>query len=200
VSTERWKNIPGHRGYQASSLGRVRSVLRVLRDGRTAGGVILTPTPDKDGYLRVSLGPKRVPVHTAVLLAFQGPPEARHLNDDHLDNTPGNLCWGSHLENERDKRNRKERGAEEDREVEEVTGMGSRPQEIASEVVTPVTWLVTLSEAAGQGVVSCSLQALRIARHRGNGFPEAAGQRGVALLYDPQALMEWDAGRRGRAY
>ena len=55
---------------------------------------------------------------------------------------------------------------------------------------------MTLSEAVADGVMSSSKGALRIARYRGNGFPEPAGQRGLAYEYDPVALAEWDAGRR----
>jgi hypothetical protein len=62
--------------------------------------------------------------------------------------------------------------------------------------VTSGPQLVTLSEAVADGIVSCSLAALRIARHRGNGFPEPTGQRGLAQEFDPLKLAEWDAGRR----
>lgn len=62
--------------------------------------------------------------------------------------------------------------------------------------VTSGPQMVTLSEAVREGIVSCSLSALRIARHRGGGFPDPAGQRGLAYEYDPVALAEWDAGRR----
>lgn len=61
--------------------------------------------------------------------------------------------------------------------------------------VTSGPSLVTLSEAVKEGVVSCSLGALRIARHRGNGFPEPEGQRGLAQEFDPLKLAEWDAAR-----
>jgi HNH endonuclease len=85
-------------------------VNRTLANGRPAGGVVLTPTPDGDGYLRVSLGRRRLGVHQAVCLAFHGKAEVRHLNGNQRDNTPGNLAWGSHWENEQDKKkNRKER-------------------------------------------------------------------------------------------
>lgn len=62
--------------------------------------------------------------------------------------------------------------------------------------VTSGPHLVTLAEAVREGVVSCSLPALRIARHRGGGFPVPAGHRGLAYEYDPVQLAEWDAGRR----
>lgn len=137
---EVWKAIPGHRGYQASSLGRVRSVPRTLRDGRTAGGVVLTPTPDRDGYLRVQLGRRKVGVHVAVQLAFAGPPEVRHLDGDHENNRPENLAWGSRVENEQDKR--KGRGREEGKEEGRKYGMDgecSRPSVIGTSTITAVT-------------------------------------------------------------
>lgn len=130
MAAEVWKDIPGHKGYQASSLGRARSVPRVLGDGREAGGVVLTPTDDKDGYPRVQIGRRKIGVHTLVLLAFHGPPEGRHLNDDPKDNTPGNLAWGSRRENERDKRKNK---------ITKEKAVVSSPSEIVSEPVSSVT-------------------------------------------------------------
>lgn len=128
---ERWKAIPGHKGYQASSLGRVRSVPRTLRDGRKAGGVVLRQQPDKDGYLTVMLGRKRVRVNVVVQLAFAGPPEVRHRNGDRTDNRPSNLIYGSRVENEADKR---KKGTEE-RDGRVV----SRPFDIGTSSVTGVT-------------------------------------------------------------
>jgi hypothetical protein len=189
---ERWRPIPGHKGYEASSLGRVRSTERTLRDGRTAGGVILAQQEDRDGYRKVKLGGRTVPVHTAVLLAFQGRPEGRHLDGNRTNNAPENLAWGSHLMNERDKRRKG------NIDTKDVIGTGSRPENIVSSPVTPGTSLVTLSEAVAAGIVSCSLQALRIARHRGR-LPEPVGLRGTAQEYDPVALALWDAQRGGRA-
>jgi hypothetical protein len=101
---ETWRDIPRHRGYQASSEGRIRSVDRTLRDGRTAGGVILALQPDKDGYLTVKLSGKRVRVNVVVQLAFAGPPEVRHLDGDRTNNRPENLEYGSRWRNERDKK------------------------------------------------------------------------------------------------
>jgi len=115
---ERWRRIPGHPGYEASSHGRVRSVRRRLSDGREHGGQVLTPTPDRDGYLRVRLGRRLVGVHAAVALAFHGRPEVLHGPGGKLDNTPGNVRWGSRLENERDKR---KTGAAWDRPCRDVT-------------------------------------------------------------------------------
>ncbi len=106
MSTERWKNIPGrdYRGYQASSLAGVRSVPRTLKDGRKAGGMVLAQQDDKDGYPTVMIRGRRVRVAVVVQLAFAGPPEVRHLDSDRSNSRPGNLAWGSRVENEQDKR------------------------------------------------------------------------------------------------
>ena len=105
---EDWRDAPSYPGYQASWGGLVRSVDRVLSDGRSAGGVVLTPSPDRDGYLRVSIGRRKVPVHYVVMDAWLGPcPEGMerlHGNSDNQDNSVTNLRFGTHLENEQDKR------------------------------------------------------------------------------------------------
>ena len=54
---------------------------------------------------------------------------------------------------------------------------------------------VTLDEAA-ETVVRRSKAALRKAAQRDPEFPPRVGVRGLAYLYDPRALAEWDAGRR----
>jgi HNH endonuclease len=159
-------------------------VLRTLSDGRRAGGVILQPTPDRDGYLRVSLRNRRVGVHQAVALAFHGPPEVRHLNGDHRDNKPGNLAWGSHRENERDKRKQKKE-----------ENIRSRPSELGTDSRTFETRLVSLSEATSQGYLSCSLVAARKASQRDPDFPAPAATDGLAHLYDTGQLLAWDQSR-----
>lgn len=100
VAGEHWKPIPGHKGYQASSLANVRSVPRTLRDGREAGGQVLAQQLDKDGYPTVKLAGKRVRVNVIVQLAFAGPPEVLHLDDDRSNCRPGNLAYGSRVVNE----------------------------------------------------------------------------------------------------
>jgi hypothetical protein len=61
--------------------------------------------------------------------------------------------------------------------------------------VTSGPELVTLSEAVREGIVSCSLAAVRIARYRKQ-LPEPKGEQGLAQLFDPLELAEWDAARR----
>jgi hypothetical protein len=133
---ETWRRIPESRllgiprGYEASSEKRVRSVPRTLRDGRQAGGVVLAQQRDKDGYATVKLGRHRVRVAVAVQLAFAGPPEVRHLDDDRSNDRPENLAWGSRVENEQDKRKGKE---EKERDIwerpfpVETSGTGELP-------------------------------------------------------------------------
>ena len=116
---EQWRRIPQYRllgipsGYEASVDCRVRSVPRTLRNGRRLGGTVLAQQRDKDGYATVKLGRSRVRVAVAVQLAFAGPPEVRHLDDDRSNDRPENLAWGSRVENEQDKRKGKD-GKERD--------------------------------------------------------------------------------------
>ena len=132
---ERWRKIRGW-PHQASDRGRVRSLPRILADGRQHPGGLLAQTPDKDGYLTVHLRDgdreRTVPVHVLVAEAFpcwEGL-EVRHLEGGQLDNSWTNLRWGTHRENEQDKR----RGTEGVEGTAEI-GTGSRP----FPVVTPVS-------------------------------------------------------------
>lgn len=110
MSEETWKRVPASRllgvpgGYQASSTGQARSVPRTLRDGRRAGGKVLTPWLDDDGYPMIRMGRRNIRLATAVQLAFAGPPEVLHGNGDRQDSRPANLRWGSRVENEGDKK------------------------------------------------------------------------------------------------
>jgi NUMOD4 motif/HNH endonuclease len=111
---ERWKDVPGYVGvYQASTLGRVRTVdrtlLQVSRWGtpmlRRFAGFVLSPCVDKDGYLYVCMktagGNQRV--HRVVAAAFidnpEGKPQVNHKNGDRQDNRPVNLEWCTNSEN-----------------------------------------------------------------------------------------------------
>lgn len=83
ISAERWEPIPGFPGYEASSLGRIRSFIRA----RIVAGVkqprILKQKPNKDGYLLVCVTRKQRTVHRLVACAFLGEsdlPQVNHLN------------------------------------------------------------------------------------------------------------------------
>ena len=108
MTEETWRPIPGYDGYEASSLGRIRSIDRTTDRGRKWRGRTMTPATMPRGYKTVSLwrGGKQTTalVHRLVLFAFQGPPpegmEALHKNGDPADNAASNLAWGTHSENQ----------------------------------------------------------------------------------------------------
>lgn len=107
---ETWRPVPGFPGYEASTEGRVRSLLgrapRIMSpglhrsDGRGKHGT---------NYVRLNYSLRRdnrgvtIHAHTVILLTFVGPRpeghEARHLNGDALDNRLANLLWGTKSEN-----------------------------------------------------------------------------------------------------
>jgi len=96
------KAIPGYERYIITSTGKI-----ITRDG-----TVLKPAPNHAGYHRVWLynehGRARKRVHVLVCEAFHGPApsprhEVLHKDNDRTNNTPGNLRWGTHQENGRDK-------------------------------------------------------------------------------------------------
>ena len=116
---ETWKPVVGYEGlYEVSDQGRIRSLPRavVRSDGRTMRlkGKVLACAPNNTGYRTVILNkagtrPKSTFVHRVVLETFEGPPpegktQVLHGPGGKLDNSPGNLRWGTPLENEQDKR------------------------------------------------------------------------------------------------
>jgi hypothetical protein len=105
---EIWKDIQGYEGYyQASNLGRVRSLNRIKCNGHKLSGKILKPSADKDGYLHVVLSADKVntsyQVHRLIASAFienkERKPEVNHLDEIKTNNTPENLCWCTRKEN-----------------------------------------------------------------------------------------------------
>lgn len=92
---EEWRDIPGLRGYQASSEGRIRN----------KNGLILKPQNHNKGYpvIMIQLG-----VHKLVCSAFHGDPpfegaQVLHGPDPHKGNCrPDNLRWGTSQENSDD--------------------------------------------------------------------------------------------------
>jgi hypothetical protein len=116
--SEEWRDIIGHEEkYQVSSEGRIRSLDRYVLTNRWCSGEtrllrgrILKPKAlPKTGYLQVNLGrDSHCYVHDLVLTAFVCPrPKgmvARHFPDPTpSNNNKCNLCWGTRLENEKDK-------------------------------------------------------------------------------------------------
>lgn len=109
---EVWRPVPGFKFYEASSLGRVRSIDRMVR-GRYPGflrkmrGCVLKPF-DNGKYLTVSVSDETHCVHELVALAFHGPSPTpgfvvRHLNGNSRLNSAENLKWGSVKQNQEDR-------------------------------------------------------------------------------------------------
>ena len=109
---EEWRAIPGFNGYEASSLGRVRSIERIVefigrynKLWRRLHKARILKQIRRGLYWRVDLGRgNAVSVHIAVALAFLGlKPFSNavilHIDDDGLCNLPGNLVWGTYAKN-----------------------------------------------------------------------------------------------------
>lgn len=107
-----WRPVPGFEGwYEASDLGRVRSVERLVVDShgrrRLYPSKVLTPKVRKNGYLEVPLrrngSAKHKRVHQLVMLAFVGEcpegMEVRHADRNRSNCRLDNLSYGTHLEN-----------------------------------------------------------------------------------------------------
>src|SRR5262252_68344 len=119
AAPELWLPVPDWPGYEVSDRGRVRSVDRVLSDGRRAGGLMLTHGRDGKGRRRVHLsdGDRERTVHVHVLVAeahiSRRPAgmQVLHRDDDHERNDAASLSYGTARENvrERVRRERKQK-------------------------------------------------------------------------------------------
>jgi len=117
LDCEEWRDVTGYHGYQASSLGRVRSVLKASAPPRMMKAWVETRT-SRVRYCVLKLtvfnksirGPvsrkKRISMtlNRVVCLAFHGRPhrktyEASHLDGNTMNNRPANLAWESRSQN-----------------------------------------------------------------------------------------------------
>lgn len=112
MKCEEWKAIPGYEGlYEASTLGRVRSLDRLIhcRNGsvKQYRGTVLTPSTTNTDYLSVQLSrdgkPIRYLVHRLVALTFipnpDGLEEVNHKDGVKRNNELSNLEWMSRVRN-----------------------------------------------------------------------------------------------------
>lgn len=116
VQPEVWLPVVGHEGvYEVSSLGRVRSLDRLIwRENQNGGhhvqvrGRVLRAATVESGHKSVALtrrGGSRL-VHQLVAEAFIGPRppghEVLHADANPANNRPKNLSWGTRSDNLRD--------------------------------------------------------------------------------------------------
>lgn len=114
--TEEWRDCIGYEGYyQVSSLGRIRSVDRIVTNKGSGGsyflhGKMLKQAKNHKGYLYVNLwkngSGRLLKVHRLVLSAFCG--EMKKLTCDHIngirsDNRLANLRWASSADQQKNK-------------------------------------------------------------------------------------------------
>jgi len=110
---EIWKDIPGYEGhYQASNLGRIKSLCRFVTEKNTnrirpLQGKVLIPSPNPKGYLGLALSKngkvKQFRVHKIIAKVFiPNPnqlPEVNHIDENKNNNMAANLEWCDHYYN-----------------------------------------------------------------------------------------------------
>lgn len=102
LSGEKWREIPGFPGYEASSLGRFRMSSYVGWKGKVHPPKIKSQRKDNRGYLLVKLKCKYYRAHRIVAITFIGNssmPEINHKNGKKDDNRPENLEWCTQSQN-----------------------------------------------------------------------------------------------------
>jgi hypothetical protein len=107
VTAEVWRPVPGFPNYEVSDHEHARSLPHWDSNNHWHPGTDLNPWLDENGYLHLTLyrdsEVKKPYFHQVVAWAFLPPQpegtEVCHGEGGKLDNTPGNLSWGTHWKN-----------------------------------------------------------------------------------------------------
>ena len=108
TENEIWKDIPGYEGlYQVSSLGRVKSLDRLIKGKYILKGIILKPSYGGNKYPSVNFWIdkkyKTFTIHRLVAVSFIENPKnlkfVNHINGNKYDFNISNLEWCTHKQN-----------------------------------------------------------------------------------------------------
>lgn len=116
MDIETWRRIPGWPWYEASNLGRIRSITRMINTTfygkplqRRKNGKIIQQHQNNDGYMGIRLARNgnrpSFKVHRLIAMTFIGPPpdeertEINHKDGNKINNHPNNLEWVTRSEN-----------------------------------------------------------------------------------------------------
>lgn len=175
MNDEIWKAVVGYEGkYEVSSLGRVRSVPRYIRNSvgslTFVDGKILSAYKDKVGYMHVILSDsdykiKRWTVHRLVAFAFlENPnnlPVVNHKDENKSNNCVENLEWCSQSYNLSYRDGQKKRRQQKIEMYDRVTG----------EYIKTFNSIAEASEEVGIGYSTISAVASgRYGHHTAGGY------------------------------